>query len=115
MNAVADATAHVWPSFDDWWEAYDKKIDRPKCEKKFEKLTQGAREKIMAHTSDYVKATPDRQYRRNPATYLNNKSWENEIITKPESTPNIFGNSKAANLASIAASIERTLNGSNGR
>lgn len=70
----------VWPTFDDWWDAYSKKIDRPKCEKKWKKISQGAREKIMSHTEDYVKSTPDLQYRKHPATYLNNESWNNEIV-----------------------------------
>jgi len=28
----------------------------------------------------YVKATPDIKFRRNPEKYLNNKSWQNEIV-----------------------------------
>lgn len=71
----------VWPSFGDFWELYDKKEDKPKCEKKWKTINQGAREKIMQHLDLYVKATPDKKYRKNPITYLNNQSWENEIIT----------------------------------
>lgn len=71
----------VWPSFEDFWNLYDKKQDRPKCEKKWEKIKQGAREKIMEHLELYVRSTPDIQYRKNPLTYLNNESWNDEIIT----------------------------------
>lgn len=71
----------VWPSFLDFWARYDKKQDRPKCEKKWEKINQEAREKIMLHLEDYILSTPDKQYRKNPLTYLNSESWENEIIT----------------------------------
>lgn len=70
----------VWPSFDDFWEKYDKKEDRIKCEKKWKTIKQGAREKIMEHLELYVRSTPDKKYRKNPITYLNNQSWENEII-----------------------------------
>jgi hypothetical protein len=70
----------VWPSFEDFWQKYDKHIDRPKCEKKWKKINQQAREKILEHLALYVGATPDRQYRKNPLTYLNNESWKNEII-----------------------------------
>jgi hypothetical protein len=70
----------VWPGFDDFWDLYAKKVDRPKCEKKWQKISQGVREKIMQHLRYYVDSTPDPQYRKNPATYLNNQSWENEII-----------------------------------
>lgn len=78
----ASARVMVWPTFEDFWNLYDKKEDRPKCEKKWKKIQQEAREKIMLHVDDYVKATPDKQYRKHPATYLNNESWNDEIITK---------------------------------
>jgi len=76
----ADAELELWPSFDDFWDAYGKKIDKPKCLKKWEKIKQGAREKIMEHLELYVRSTPDIQFRKNPLTYLNSESWENEII-----------------------------------
>lgn len=70
----------IWPTFEDFWNLYDKKIDRSKCEKKFKKIQQEAREKIMLHLDDYVKSTPEVIYRKNPYTYLNNESWNNEIV-----------------------------------
>lgn len=78
-NATGEVT--VWPSFEDFWNMYDKKQDRPKCLKKWEKIKQGAREKIMEHLELYVRSTPDIQYRKNPITYLNNESWNDEIIS----------------------------------
>jgi len=76
-----DNSLFVWPSFLDFWDRYDKKQDRPKCKKKWDKINQEAREKIMLHLEDYILSTPDKQYRKNPLTYLNSESWENEIIT----------------------------------
>ena len=73
----------VWPSFDDFWDAYGKKVEKPKAEAKWKKISQEAREKIMDHVPRYVQNTPDVTYRKNPATYLNNESWNDEIITKP--------------------------------
>ena len=66
--------------FDYFWSMYDKKIDRAKCEKKWQRLTDDEREECMYYLPAYVKATPDIKFRRNPETYLNNKSWQNEII-----------------------------------
>lgn len=80
QEEVAAVAVTVWPSFDDFWNLYDKKEDRPKCEKKWKTIKQGAREKIMEHLELYVRSTPDKKYRKNPITYLNNQSWENEII-----------------------------------
>lgn len=77
---VETEVTNVFPTFDNFWEAYGKKVDRIKCEAKWKKIPQVTREKIMAHVIEYVKSTPDPQYRKNPATYLNNESWNNEII-----------------------------------
>jgi len=72
-------------SFDTFWNLYDKKVDRAKCEPKWERLTDNERTDCIQKLSDYIKATPDKKFRRDPETYLNNKSWNNEII-KPNGT-----------------------------
>jgi len=79
-ETAASGEVTVWPSFEDFWNLYDKKQDRPKCESKWKKIKQAAREKIMEHLELYVRSTPDIQYRKNPITYLNNESWNDEII-----------------------------------
>lgn len=66
--------------FDYFWSMYDKKVDRAKCEKKWVRLTDAEREECMYYLPAYVKATPDIKFRRNPEKYLNNKSWQNEIV-----------------------------------
>lgn len=79
-NSTADAEVTVWPTFDDFWNTYDKKIDRPKSEKLWSKLNQEAREKIMQNLEKYIPATPDKKFRKHPTTYLNGQSWNDEII-----------------------------------
>lgn len=66
--------------FDVFWELYDKKVDRAKCEVKWNKLTDQEREDCVYKVPGYIQSTPDKKYRRDPETYLNNKSWNNEII-----------------------------------
>ena len=68
--------------FDEFWNTYDKKNDREACEKKFAKLTEKEKELIWGHVPKYVASTPEKQYRKNPATYLNNKCWNDEITYK---------------------------------
>ena len=68
--------------FDEFWETYNKKNDREACEKKFKKLSENEKELIWGHVPKYVSSTPDKQYRKNPATYLNNKCWNDEITLK---------------------------------
>lgn len=76
--------------FDDdflkFWNIYNKKKDRLKCEKKFAKLTKAQKQKIFTTLPTYVASTPDPQYRKNPLTYLNAQSWDDEIET-PTPTP----------------------------
>ena len=67
--------------FQEFRDLYDKKIDRWAVEKKRKKLKPKDIEDIFIHIPKYKQETPDRQFRKNPETYINNKSWENEIIT----------------------------------
>lgn len=101
--------ANVWPSFDDFWNLYDKKTDRPKCELKWKKIKQAAREKIMDHLELYVRSTPDVQYRKNPETYLNNESWNNEII------PNGTSKNKQSTTDLATAFANRVMQGDRGK
>lgn len=69
-------------AFERFWNQYDKKINRQKCEKKWISLTQKDRDAILSALPDYIKATPDKAYRKHPMTYLNNRGWEDEIVKK---------------------------------
>jgi len=90
VNAtVSDNEIKEDSMFDEFWEAYDKKTGRTNAEKKWSNLSQGDRELILQHVPKYVKATPDKQYRKNPTTYLNQKTWLDEDLPsngKQEST-----------------------------
>ena len=67
--------------FDDFWNLYDKKRgDKDKIEKKWQSLKDSEREAIMNHLPLYKKSQPNKKYRKDPSTYLNNKSWNDEII-----------------------------------
>lgn len=66
--------------FEDFWDVYDKKVDRPKCEKKWKSLKDAERSDIMLHVPMYKMAQPEKMYRKHPYTYLNNRCWEDEII-----------------------------------
>lgn len=66
------------PSFQDFWNKYDKKIGKPKAESLFNKLVQSEREQIMKHLTGYVKT--EKRFRKDPERYLKNRSWEDELI-----------------------------------
>ena len=50
--------------------------------KKWESLTDLDRGMVMEHLPHYIQSTPDKQFRKHPATYLNNQGWIDEIINK---------------------------------
>lgn len=80
MSAIVKAAEEV--AFDDWWTLYDKKCGRKDCEKKWNKLSLEEKEACLAATPAYVASTPDKQYRKNPLSYLNQKAWNDEIIPR---------------------------------
>lgn len=78
----------IYP-FEEFWKDYDKKVgEKEKIKKKYEKLKDEEKEKIRAFIPRYKQSQPEKQYRKNPETFLNNKSWNDEIITTSRTEPN---------------------------
>lgn len=81
ISKPTNESIKVSVSFDDFWNLYDKKRgDKDKIEKKWQSLKDSEREAIMNHLPLYKKSQPNKKYRKDPSTYLNNKSWNDEII-----------------------------------
>lgn len=71
--------------FDTFWNLYDKKIgDKIKLQKKWNKLKDSDREEIIKYIPKYISSIPDKKFRKNPETFLNNNSWNDELINGPE-------------------------------
>lgn len=66
--------------FAEFWDMYGKKVDRPKCEKKFSKLTSTEIVLLFTNLPLYIKSKPEKQYRKDPIRWLNGKCWNDEII-----------------------------------
>lgn len=66
--------------FDDFWNLYDKRVGKQKCIKLWGKLTLSEQAECMKYIPLYKQAQPDKQFRKNPETFLRNKSWNDEII-----------------------------------
>jgi len=84
-ESVDEVEILEYPSFEDFWELYDKKVDKVATEKKWGKLTQEEKEQAIEYIPQYKLSEPDKTFRKNPLTFINNKSWNNEIITKSRS------------------------------
>lgn len=86
-SSAADKVINI--PFEDWWTIYGKKVDRKKCERKWNKLSNKTRLAIIEHTPKYVRATPETEYRKNPYTYLNSETWNDEQLpTRSQTWPN---------------------------
>ena len=76
-----DKEGSVQPySFSEFWEFYDKKKDKQRAERAYKKISMRDRKCIFDTLQAYKDSTPDKQYRKNPETYLRNRTWEDEII-----------------------------------
>ncbi len=80
LSLIPDTTGDKSCRFAEFWDLYGKKSDSAKCKAKFSKLSKGDIELIFEKLPDYIKSTPDKQYRKNPITWLNGKCWNDEIM-----------------------------------
>ena len=62
-----------------FWNLYDKKVSRDKCEKIWAKLSEKDIEKIFETLPAFIASIKDKQFQPHPATYLNQKRWNDEI------------------------------------
>ena len=65
--------------FDEFWNLYDKKIAKVKCEQKWKKLKDTEREEIIKTLPKFLAAIKDKQFQPHPYTYLNQRRWEDEL------------------------------------
>jgi len=73
--------------FEAVWEAYGKKGNKKTSRAKFNKLDIVDQNLIYRHIPAYVLSTPDKQYRKNFETYLNQECWNDEVITNENNQP----------------------------
>lgn len=69
--------------FDKFWDLYDyKKGKKEDVCKAFNKLPEEDKALIMVYIPKYIASTPDKQYRKYPSSFLNQKGWLDEISVK---------------------------------
>jgi len=66
--------------FNMFWAMYDKRVDEKNCRISFMRLTLEDMGKAINGVKSYVDSTPDKKYRKNPRTWINQKGWESEIV-----------------------------------
>ena len=73
-------------SFDEFWETYNKKTGRANCERIYARLKDKDYAKIKETLPIYLESVKDKQYLKNPQTYLNGRIWEDEIYQEAKTT-----------------------------
>lgn len=72
--------------FEEFWDLYDYKKSREKAEKVWRTLTNEEKVQAIYHAPLYAQSTPDKTFRKHPTTYLNQKSFNDEIIERTNAT-----------------------------
>lgn len=85
-NWLDDVDHAEW--FETWWTAYANKQGIKLVKAALNRIKPNAvvMADIMDHTTRYVAVTP-KQYRKLPATYLNQEAWTDEVIDRETSKP----------------------------
>lgn len=72
-------------TFERAWNLYEKKVgNKEKLEKKWNSMSKKDRKAAIEYIPLYVISKPDKQYRKNFQTFLNQRGWEDEIIGTPQ-------------------------------
>lgn len=72
-------------TFERAWDLYNKKVgSKEKLEKKWNSMSKKDRKAAIEYIPLYVISKPDKQYRKNFQTFLNQRGWEDEIIGTPQ-------------------------------
>ncbi len=99
-NRTITINENINIDFEWFWNDYDKKVgDKQKLKKKWNKLTDIERQNAMNYIDLYKQSVPDKQFRKNPETFLNNKSWNDEIINRSITTSHKLSYSERETIA----------------
>ena len=83
-------------SFDEFWELYNHKRDKAKCETRYKRISEADRAKIKAVLPGYVAKThTDGSFpsRKHPLTWLNGQCWNDEdapAVAPPVPAPSAY-------------------------
>ena len=67
-------------SFEIFWGVYDKKVGKESSKRLWVRLRDSDKSAIMKHLEKYIQSTPEKQFRKDPANYLKDRVWEDEVI-----------------------------------
>lgn len=98
-------------SFDIFWDLYDKKVgDKEKLKKKWESMQDLERQSIIDYIPRYKITQPDKKFRKDPQTFFNNKSWNDELIGSNLPKQQIYKNNDFEAYKKRQQELGKTLN-----
>ena len=98
-------------SFDIFWDLYDKKVgDKVKLKKKWESLQDLDRKSIIDYIPKYKTIQPDKKFRKDPQTFFNNSSWNDELIGLDLPKQQIYKNNDFEAYKKRQQELGKTLN-----
>lgn len=98
-------------SFDIFWDLYDKKVgDKEKLKKKWESMQDMERQSIIDYIPRYKITQPDKKFRKDPQTFFNNKSWNDELIGSNLPKQQIYKNNDFEAYKKRQQELGKTLN-----
>ncbi len=98
-NKTIDQSA-IDHEFDQVWDLYGKKGNKKTSKKKWIKLSNENKQDIYNHLPAYTLSTPDKQYRKNFETYINQECWNDEVINH-EQKNRLNGNTGGHRLSAV--------------
>lgn len=94
-------------TFERAWNLYEKKVGcKAKLEKKWNSMSKKDRKAAIEYIPLYVISQPDKQYRKNFQTFLNQRGWEDELIG---ATPPAAINEKPSEMSQLIARTKAEL------
>lgn len=77
---MPQSVTEINEEFEYWWQLYNKNRGKEKCAKRWARLSKKDRQACIAATPAYVQSVSNKQYQKDPLTYLNGHCWQDEII-----------------------------------
>lgn len=65
--------------FENIWNLYERKGNKKTSSEKWKRLPESSKKLAVAYIPSYVASTPDKQYRKNFETFLNQETWNDEL------------------------------------
>lgn len=86
---VTNVTVLKFP-FEDFWSAYPRKQGKSEAQKKWLKLSESDRKQVMAFLTRKPYAQTEKQFIPMASTFLNQKRWEDELVSLGDSRDGDF-------------------------